>query len=117
MAGRSDKLNAEASEVPADCAENTRVRLAGVATAGTHLTQAQRTAKEPAQFVVQGGRETDLFLSRFAQHKVFAPAHSHSVVPGFRNGPRRTDFHARGAKDATAEIEGHGFSSLSGDGL
>src|SRR5258708_37733001 len=49
------KLNAEPTEVPADCAENIRVGLAGIATTGAHLAQAQGTTKEFEQLSVQGG--------------------------------------------------------------
>jgi hypothetical protein len=58
-----------------------------------------------------------LFLSRLAQHEVFAMAHSHAVIASLLDGLLWTDFHTGGAENAATEIKRHGFSFQTGNGL
>jgi hypothetical protein len=117
MARRGDELNSETTEIPSDCAQHIGVSLAGAASAGTYLAQAQRPAKELAKLLVQGFGEADLFVTRFAQHEVFAAPRGHAMVAGLRDGFLRTNLHAGGAKDATTEIKCDRFAGRARDGL
>jgi hypothetical protein len=81
------------------------------------LAQAQRTAKEFAQFLVEGGSEADLLVAGFAEHEVFATPHGHAVVAGLGDGTLRADLHTGGAKDAPTEIECDRFARRARNGF
>src|ERR1017187_1316379 len=117
MPRRRHKLDAEAAEVPANCSQHVGVGLTGAATAGTYLTQAQRTPKNFAKFLVECGGEANLFVAGFSQHKVFATARGHAMVTGLSDGMLRADLHTGSTKDAATEIERDRFASCARNGL
>src|SRR5690606_14886152 len=84
--GRSDELDPEPPDVPADGVEHVEIRLGGAVAAGAHLPQAERAPEEPAEFFVQGGGQADLFLTGSPEHEVFPPPRRRAVVAGPGNG-------------------------------
>ncbi len=58
VARRGDVLDSEAADVPADRGQHVGVGLAGVAAAGAHHAQLQRTPEEPPQATAQSRGQT-----------------------------------------------------------
>ena len=105
MPRRSNKLNAEATDVVCNCAQHIGIRFASVAPTGTDLPQAERSAKQAMYF----GRTGVHFMTRFT------PIHDETIPkmarhPMFRSkfyGLRRADPRAFPAENAPAQITGN----------
>lgn len=110
-------MDSKTAEIPADRPQHVGICFAGAAPAGADLAQAERTAKEFAQLLIKGGGKAELFLTRRAEHQVFTTACRHAMIASLSDGALRTDFHTRGAKDATSKIERDRFATRSRNGL
>jgi len=118
MAGRGDKLDAKASEIPSDGSEDIDIGLAGAAASGAHLPQAQGASEEAPQFFIEGtGKAQGCASVAASQFEVIPPGGGDPVVRGMGDCPRRACFDTEVAKEAFAEVEGHGLARRALDGF
>src|SRR5579884_1079779 len=105
MARRSDKLDAETPQVPADRSQHVEIGLIRAVAARADLAQAQRTAEDPAELAIQRRRQPHLLAAGPAEKQILAPAHRHAMVAGLGDGAVRTGLHAFRAEEAAPEVE------------
>ncbi len=116
MARGGDELDAEPAQVPADRAKHVDIRLAGVAAAGAHLPQAQRTAEQPAQFLVERLGQPHLLAPPGSQDEVLPVSRGEPMVAGLLDRAVRARLDAGRAENAASEVEERRPARRPGDG-
>ena len=76
---RCNKLNAESAEIENDGIQHVHVRFAGVAAGGAHLAQFERSAEDPARFLLEPSQAQSRLPFRI---KSFLLPHGKAIIGG-----------------------------------
>lgn len=99
---RGNELDAEPREIENNRAQHVEIRLAGVASPGTHLAELERPSKKSKSLRIQRFRKSNLIS--IALQIITAPG-SETVIMSERNCTTRASLLALWAEEASSEID------------